>query len=469
MFLMFTISRPALFLFVLSILLLASCSEENEAEILEVPVSITQETSAAPPPQDAATSCSSCTFIIPPGTRSLDGDVMGLKPGDVICFDAASKYAGITFNHINGTADKPIIIRNCNGRAIVHEETVPYAIRFENSAHFRITGGEREGELGIKITGSPSNGLILGYITSDFEVDHLEVTNVGFAGIMAKTDPSCDDASVRGNYTMRNVSFHDNYVHDTHGEGFYIGHSSYNGKQTDCGVRMPHTIENIKIFKNVVKNTGWDGIQVSSAPIDAEIYNNVVENFATEKKGAQSSGICIGGGTGGLCYNNLVKNGNGIGIQALGLSDNTIHNNIVIGGDIGIFCDERTEPGKGYQVLQNTVINTNKASIVIYAEKVAKNEVVNNLLIRKGFDHREESNFIQVLSKKVKVESVNNFVASDIEDLYFENPSQSNFRLTELSPVIDKGADVSRFKLAKDFYSKERLKGSQYDIGASEY
>ena len=452
---------------VFGLLLLTSCSEEKDAEILNL---APQNGGPSTPSDQKIMSCSECTFIVPPGTKVIDGKVEGFKPGDVICLSSAQQYHFLSLKNINGTAAKPITVRNCDGIATIHEETVAYALRFESSKHYRLTGGDNPGEYGIKITGSPSNGVVMGYLTSDFEVDHLEVSNVGFAGIMAKTDPSCDDATIRGNYTMRNVSFHDNYIHDSHGEGFYIGHSSYSGKETTCGMRMPHIIENVKVYRNIVKNSGWDGIQLSSAPHGAEIYENVIENFATDNKAAQRSGICIGGGTGGACYNNLIKNGNGSGIQALGTADNTIHNNIVIGATtFGIFCDERTSPGNGYRILQNTVINAGKASVLIYAEKVPNNEVLNNIFIQEGVDNTLESNFIQVLSKEVKMESVNNFFGSTITDLHFKDPSQANFQLTDRSPVIDKGADVSRFKLVKDFYSKERLKGLRYDIGASEF
>jgi hypothetical protein len=48
-------------------------------------------------------------------------------------------------------------------------------------------------------------GMTMDDLSSDFEISNVEVRNSGFAGIMAKTDPSCDVATQRGHFTMRNM------------------------------------------------------------------------------------------------------------------------------------------------------------------------------------------------------------------------------------------------------------------------
>ena len=99
-------------------------------------------------------------------------------------------------------------------------------------------------------------GLKLDGLSTNFEVDHIEVSNVSFAGIMAKTDPNCDDATIRGNFTMYDVLLHDNYVHDTRGEGFYVGNSFWDGMERSCGIRLPHEIKGLKVYNNIVEDTG---------------------------------------------------------------------------------------------------------------------------------------------------------------------------------------------------------------------
>jgi len=41
--------------------------------------------------------------------------------------------------------------------------------------------------------------------------------------------------------------------------------------QCDNIVVLPHIIEGVSIYNNIVENTGWDGIQVSSAPVNCNV------------------------------------------------------------------------------------------------------------------------------------------------------------------------------------------------------
>jgi hypothetical protein len=415
--------------------------------------------------------CSSCTFVVPETAGVFDGAVMGVKPGDVICLSAALKYTkSINFKNLVGTATKPIIVTQCGGPVHVTVNERPYNIKFSYSKHFRITGGTADKTYGIKMSGSSACGLVLGELVTDFQVDHVEVFDVAFAGIMAKTDPTCDDATVREHYVMRNVLIHDNYVHDTGGEGFYLGHSSYGGYHTDsCGIRYPHLIENIKVYHNTVKNSGWDGIQLSCASKGAEIYGNIVLNYATKKKPDQNCGIVIGAGTGGSCFGNYINQGSGSGISVFGLANNLIHDNIIVNaGKMGIFCDERTDPGSGYKIINNTIINPKHEGMRIYAETVPSNLVANNIIVNPGtYNLFLKDSYIMKL-KSVKLTAYNNYMTRSIKSLKFENAAMFNFRLTSTSPVIDKGRDITSFGIHRDFYGNARLKGAAYNIGASE-
>src|SRR5690606_8042497 len=121
----------------------------------------------------------------------------------------------------------------------------------------------------------------------------------------------------------------------------------------------PHSIENVKVYNNITDKTGCEGIQVGCVLKGCEIYNNKVTNFGTDPFApAQNNGIQIGEGTGGKCYNNLVKNGPGNGIICLGLGDNVVYNNLIINaGSNGIFCDERYTTGNFYKFINNTIVN----------------------------------------------------------------------------------------------------------------
>lgn len=417
--------------------------------------------------------CSTCKYVVPANVMVVDAKLLGIQPGDMICFSSAIKYTtSITLKNVVGTADKPVIISNCGGTAVLTVTERPWNVKMSYSKFFRFTGGNVDGTYGIKISGSTSNGLVLCDLSTNFEVDHVEVSNVGFAGIMAKTDPTCDNATNRGYFTMRNISIHHNYVHHTGGEGLYVGHTFYGGYNLSCGMKLPHTIEGSKIYNNKVTYTGWDAIQVSSATKDANIYNNTVENFGTKMKSAQDYGIILGAGTGGRCYGNYVKGGTGTSLCVFGLTSNMIYNNLIVNSaKTGIFCDERVDVyGTGYKVMNNTIINPKEVGIRMYADKVPSNVVINNIVVNPGlYGQHGVHSFIMTLYWMKNTTIANNYTTRNIADVKFVGPTTFNYRLQSTSPAVNKGRSVSSYGIPTDFYGGARLKGSYVDIGVAEY
>lgn len=415
--------------------------------------------------------CMECTYVVPAGTKIIDGKALGLKPGSIIGLSSAIAYGTLEFHNIIGTKDQPIIITNCGGTVSIKATDKWHAVKTINSKYFRITGGSSPGVYGIKIQGGEM-GLKLDGLSTNFEVDHVEVSNPGFAGIMAKTDPGCDDATIRGNFTMYDVTLHDNYIHDTGGEGFYVGNSFWGGMDRACGKRLPHEIKGLKIYNNIVSNAGWEAIQVGCAIEGAEIYNNTIKNYGQANKLYQNNGIQIGSGTGGLVYNNFIKNGPGNGMIIMGIGDNVIYNNIIVdAGANGIFCDERFTPGEGFKFINNTIINPNMDGIRLYAELVPMNTILNNIISNPGADnaYSVDESFVHLLNADVKVEMSNNLFVKTLDKVQFVNPGEENYRLKPTSPAVNFGKDISAYKIPRDFYNTQRLKGFAYDVGASEF
>ncbi len=452
--------------------LLAALTQCTEEETLLQPVPEVASTTPTELDSAAIDSVSAeFVYVVPADARTIDGEALALKPGTRIVLDAATTYGSLRFINIVGTADAPIVITNSGGTATINAEGRSYAMKFRESRHFRVTGGDVDGTYGIRIDGGHL-GMSLEYLSTDFEVDHVELYNIGFAGVMAKTDPSCDDATIHGNFTMENVSIHDNYVHETGGEGFYIGNSKYEkGMETPCGVRFPHEIHNVKVYNNVVKNSGWEGIQVGSATQGAEVFNNKVENYGLANKHGQNNGIQIGGGTGGNFYNNIIINGKGNGLIMMGLGDNIVYNNIIVdAGENGIFCDERRSNGPGYQFINNTIINPAKDGIRLYSEEVPRNVVKNNIIINPGSTYADDQQaFVFQQSADVTVEASNNYFSRDINSARFADARNYNFRLTTGSPAIDAGANIDPYGISEDYYGGNRRKGAAYDVGAAEF
>jgi len=403
--------------------------------------------------------------VITANEHQIDGKARNIKPGDVIGIEAGTRTRALLFTNIVGEAGKPVIIVNKGGKAII-KPGGNYGIKFENSKHFRITGtGDAKTTYGIEVDGGHIS-VTMEKLTTNFEVDHLEIHNSGFAGLMAKTDPSCDEATWRDNFTMRDLNIHHNYVHHVKGEGFYIGNSFYNnGRQLSCGSIMPHSIENVKLHNNRTEYTGCEGIQVGCVIKGAEVYNNKVSYFGQDPfAAAQNNGIQIGEGTGGKLYNNIVSNGPGNGLIILGLGDNVIYNNVVINpGTNGVFCDERYTPGPGFTFINNTIINPGNDGMRLYSELVSYNKVFNNIIVMSG-----NGKFLNTRSG-LKLEESNNIMTKNIAELKFKSPSQNDYSLTAGSPAIDKGMNVGSYGISFDFNNTSRPAGNGYDIGAYEF
>jgi hypothetical protein len=441
--------------------------------------------------------CEKCKHVIPVKGDWIDGERLNLQPGDTICLNGSWTYTNpLRFRNIVGSEEKPIIIINCHGVAnITIPSNLVYAVKFEHSKYFRITGTGETASYGIHISGANKLGITFDKLTTDFEVDHLEVSDVGFAGIMAKTDPTCDSTTTRGYFTMRNVDIHHNLVHHTGGEGLYIGNSFYsNGAKTDCGLQMPHDLENIRIHSNIVRNTGWEAIQLGGAVRGAQIYNNVVEDFGESNNDKQNNGIQIGEGTGGLCYNNYIHSGKGNGIIVLGIGDNVVFNNIIVNvGGFGIFCDDRYVTGKGFSFINNTIIHPGRDGIRLYADQVRANTVINNLIVNPGsFDEYEKDKtsrvgadaYLYILNAQVKVNKSKNLFT---REMVVAEPHKCGDLLPDLSGLeqvvldglmnkssgkpkyVDAGDDVSARGVTFDFFNHPRPSGKGYDIGAIEF
>jgi hypothetical protein len=461
-------------LFVIAITILFCQCADDELVLKE---SITDDVAIVASSINSPADCSSCTYVVPSNTNTqvVDGKLLGLKPGAVICLSALNKYGNITFRNIVGSASAPITITNCGGIAVMNAGDRPYNFKTENSKYFKVSGGTGSTK-GIVIIGGHM-GMTLEKLSTNFEVHHVEVYNTGFAGIMAKTDPTCDDATIRGNFVMKDVSFHDNYIHDTGGEAMYIGHSFYEkGINTECGYRLPHIVDGCRIFGNKIKNSGWESIQVGCALYGAYVYNNRIENYGVKNEPAQNNGIQFSEGSKGICYGNLINGGKGIGINVVGYGDTFMHDNIIINaGNFGIFCDERTEYVGlgGFRIINNTIVNPKSDGIRTYGDHVP-NIILNNIVVNPGsyttyvYPRTGNDAYVYKLSKTMAAEISNNIFTRDMSSLQFINPAGLNYRLSSTSPAVNSGASISAFNINKDYYNQFRLLGVASDIGASE-
>lgn len=422
-----------------------------------------------------------CKFTIAPGAgfTYFNGISSGVQPGDVICIQAGSK-GGIQFTDVKGSPTNPVIIKNCGGQALIGGPTANNAMLFIGSRYIRITGtGDAGFNYGLKIVGSApgSQGIAAAGLSSDFEIDHMEIQNIGYTGLMLKSDPSSNCAnttSVRPNFTFYNAKIHDNYVHDTGGEGIYLGDSFYNGTTVFCGsTQYCHEVRGVRIYNNRFDKTGREGIQVGSGVDDVEVYNNTVLNYGQANLSAQNGGIQFGVGTAGRMYNNFIKSGPGPAIAIQGIGNDYVYNNIVVSpGEQAITINTRPTPLTtdivsqgwlgGVYIINNTFVNVGvKGVIEEFINNAPGNRMFNNLIA--GSSSPWDKTYTYTDWQKG-----NNIFIPLLADAKFTNPSLDDYSLQPGSPAINAGRDVSSFGVNFDYVNAGRPAGASWDAGAFE-
>lgn len=431
------------------------------------------------------------------------------SPGDTICIPAGN-YAGIRFYNFEGTPEDPITFKNCGGQVVLNE-TAYSALEFKNSKYIHLTGsGDTNHDYGIKIagTGSWAMGMVLSAFTTDVEIDHIEVATAGFAGLMAKTDPDCNNPDtwrVNG-FVMKNLNIHHNYIHNTHGEGIYVGFTL--GYKLDSGRNCSgtqvygHWLENIDIHHNIVENTGWDAIQLNLAHINGKVRDNIIYDYGTRGNWGQAFAISLGGGTYDV-YNNFVENGpleKGWGMQIInGESGTKVYNNVFIKPKMhGIFLHNRHEfedVNEGYYILNNTIVEPQRAGVhynttvlhPVNPTDLRRNQsevptlIVNNLVVDPGYDFEDGNTWKQNqesyfdFNERVTRDSLlanihSNIMTRNIDTLNLTDVLSNDFSPNSAtSDVVDVGYDVSFLGITFDIDNLNRPSGSSFDIGAYEF
>ena len=431
-----------------------------------------------------------CKYIIGLTQNYVDGRSLSIIGGDTICIQAGIRFS-LKLVNFHGSPTNYIVFKNTGGIVIVKNDSLPYGIAIENSSYFRFTGtGSSTDKYGIKVMGKKggASGLGIGNLSTNFEVDHIEIANTGFAGIFSKTDPLCDLSSNRDNFTQYQSIFHDNYIHNTGGEGMYIGHSFYSGWTTTCSgqptVLYPSVLKGVRVYNNLIDSAGWDGIQVGSATEDCKIYGNTITNYGIASHDSQNSGIQIGGGTTGSCYNNAIINGSGNGINVFGLGNNFIYNNVIVNaGSLnskvgalssinGIFCDDRsTISGLSFNFINNTIISPVSDGIRIYSNQSRNNKIYNNLILNPG-SYGNYQNILQsyiFYNSDVDVNISNNFFSQILLPFFRADSLNAIYKLTSKLPINFMGKDVSLFGIVYDYFNNPRPKGENPDIGAFQF
>jgi hypothetical protein len=401
---------------------------------------------------------------------TFDAAAAGVQPGDVVCLEAGIRTGALILRNFQGTAEAPVLIKNCGGKTVFSIPRNPdntrfgYGVLVLNSSHIRLTGsGDTAHTYGIDVSG-PVMGVSVGGLSEEnIEVDHISVHDVGFAGIMVKTDPTCDPATWRENFEMRNVRVHDNYVYFTEaGEGFYIGFTFSDGYEITCdGEKITvygHLITDLEVYNNRTEDTGSEGIQIGSSP-GARIHHNVVIDAGVRPfADFQNNGVQIGYHE-VTVYNNWVQDARAVGLIFFGTGHAAYNNVIVNAGSHGTYADDRAV-GSGFVYLHNTVVNAGADGFRLSYDETTISIVKNNLIVNPGGKHLE-------IPPSVEADVSHNLQLATVEEAGFINGADHNYRLKADSPAVDAGINLP--EVVFDYDDISRPQGALPDAGAHEW
>ncbi len=330
-----------------------------------------------------------CDHVLDASVTVADGATLGVMPGERVCVMGDRDFLRI--QHFTGTAADPITILNCGGVVNIHNTDRAYALVIEaQSEHVRVTGTGEPGALyGFRVSAPATTpyaamGIWIQGRATDIEVDHAEVFDTGFAGVMAKTDPQCDDRAAWPTFVQRNVHLHDLWVHDTGGEGFYVGSTQAMGYARTCdGTDVtipPHHLDGIEIDHVLIEDTGWDGIQIGFARTGCSFHDSVVRRVGLRHEQYQMQGLQIG--TASACEVRRVdlRDGPEMGIIVLESGTSTFADNVIarFAGD-GIYANPRDAPTATWRFVHNTIVGSGGAAIRVFGPNAG--DAVNNLVI----------------------------------------------------------------------------------------
>jgi|AntRauTorckE6833_2_1112554.scaffolds.fasta_scaffold00071_35 hypothetical protein len=431
----------------------------------------------------------SCVDTIARDVTVIDGQELDIRSGDVVCLEEGVKPFLIIRNiDPADTFSEPVLIINSSGKITIDTDN-NFGISIRNSNNIHLSGrGVEDIPYGINIR-RVQNGAGIGItnFSSKVEIEGVEVANTAISGMVAKTDPYCDNGVIRAtreDFTQYDISIHNCYIHDTGMEGMYIGSSKYTGFTLQCGGQehtvLPHVNEGVEVYDNILERTGWDAIQVSSATTGCNIYNNLIVNDSEAGYPSQMSAILIGGGSGCDCYSNKIFDGKGDGIEALGRGNQMIYNNLIVRPGKSFFPGDQSQAKHGIfsnhiatdddaflYFYNNTIISPKSTGITFRNHLIADARAWNNIIIDPGsYEDVEERAYIDFPEQTTEIDISNNLLQQEIAKVYFDNPGNDDYDLLTSSPAVNTGIEVDGFTV--DIENRTRPHAGGWDIGAYE-
>ena len=411
-----------------------------------------------------------CDHTIPSDVDEADGaaDFSGVAPGDTVCI-AAGTRGPLELRNFHGEDGQTITFVNDGGTVTVRGDGGDYAgIEIEDSDHIRLTGSgsaEQCGadvaadaqKCGIRVFGSERS--VTGMVKTEYvRIDHLEMGDNSESAVSIR-----DNSMGRDEWIEHDVVVEHSYIHDVEDEGVYIGSSDYESGDY-------HVLHGVRVGHNLVANTGRDGLQIGSATRDCVIHDNVVRHTGLNDESSHRAGVMNNQGSVCDVRGNVVTDAAGWGVYIQGNGGNDVYNNVVVRA--GRFVDAGDDDGDGIAVREgsnesgsvrvwnNTIVSSRGDGIGWSSDVGSDNQIRNNLVVGSGGTN---------IPRSSDVETAHNLVADSVSAAGFVDEAGDDYGLSDGSPAIDAGGDLSAMGITDDIDCVARPQGAAYDVGAHEH
>lgn len=289
-----------------------------------------------------------------------NGQIGGVKvmPGDLVRISGAAK-ADFAFFNFQGEPGQPIHVINDGPVSNVDTSWLMHLI---NCRHVIIDGLGDDGLThGIKLANAKDGGqavFVRNYTqgsntsagSTDIEIFGVEVADGPDSGFRIWNGGS--EQFNASNWKLENLRLHHNYVHDVAAEGFYVGYYTDNVDLQPTS----YPLTDAKVYRNTVKDAGWDGMQFGSCVSGLEVHDNVVTGSGKADMANQRSSLQWNPGNSGAAYGNRFIGGVGVDLQ-VGCTggDTVMFGNVFIGSEAGFYVHAGQSKGPRYWLFGNTV------------------------------------------------------------------------------------------------------------------
>lgn len=334
--------------------------------------------------------------------------------GDTL-FISHERTKAVRIKNLSGTEEKPLVIINYGGQVVIDTPTSWGALTFENCRYIKVSGKGHPGfKYGFKLSARMC-GLAFSELSSDCEAENVKISHDGFFGIVAKKDYGGNPPTPAPIFS--NLVIHDCFVENVT-EGMYLGETKSPGME----------FKHVRIYNNIVRNTGRESLQIANMIEDVEIYNNTFLNAGNDNEYSQRSLLQIGDKTVANVYNNILIGAPAHGIICMGQGNNVFSNNY-ISECKGAYIDNRkfTEQN-GPIVFSGNFFVANTYNEIIENRNELNTVVLNNNSYNAQIsffknESGEEGNFILANNRQV-----------DLEQIEFKNPGENDYTIAATCP-----------------------------------